>query len=129
VNDEIDGLPNTRVFDVTNLSAPVEHPSFNIGSNSIDHNEYIRDGFLFQANYTSGLHIHDLVPNPLAPVHVGYFDTYPSGDPQSYDGAWNTYPFFPSGNVIISDIQGGLFVVDPSRALNYLTFTFPDGRP
>lgn len=128
VDDEIDGLPYTRVFNVTNLSAPVELPQFYIGAASIDHNQWIKDGFLFQANYTSGLHIHDLA-NPTSPVHVGFFDTYPDGDPQQYEGAWNTWPYFPSGNVIISDINDGLFIVDPSRALNYLNFTFPNGRP
>jgi hypothetical protein len=49
---------------------------------------------------------------------VGWIDTYPRRNEAapSYDGAWSTYPYFPSGTVIVSDIQGGLFVVDPSAA-------------
>lgn len=129
VDDEIDDLPFTRVFNISNLSSLVELPQFYIGANSIDHNQYVRDGFIFQANYTSGLHIHDTAPSQAAPVHVGFFDSHPENDNMSYDGAWNVYPFFPSGNVIISDINRGLFIVDPSAALNYLTFSYPNGRP
>merc|ERR1719400_3029305 len=27
--------------------------------------------------------------------------------------AWSVYPFFPSGNIIVSSIPGGLFVLSP----------------
>ncbi|TAK64409.1 MAG: T9SS type A sorting domain-containing protein, partial [Bacteroidetes bacterium] len=43
---------------------------------------------------------------------IGGYDTYPSGDPTDYDGAWSTYPFFPSGKIIIGDMASGLYVVD-----------------
>ena len=42
---------------------------------------------------------------------VAYFDTYSADDSASFNGAWNNYPYFPSGNIAISDINGGLFVV------------------
>ena len=42
---------------------------------------------------------------------VAFFDTYPLNDAQTYNGAWNNYPFFASGNIIVSDIDGGLFVL------------------
>ena len=54
------------------------------------------------------------------PVRIGYFDThnqtafggpYPS---PAYQGAWGAYPYLPSGRVIVSDMQNGLFVLDPS---------------
>ncbi|MGH7178372.1 MAG: hypothetical protein ACREJC_13420, partial [Tepidisphaeraceae bacterium] len=40
-----------------------------------------------------------------------------------YHGAWNNYPFFPSGNVIVSDIDGGLFVLRPDIS------NIPDPNP
>ena len=129
VNDEIDGLPQTRVFDVTNLSAVTMPSTFFIGEPTVDHNIFIHNGFIFESNYTCGLQIFDGLANPLNPPRVGYIDTHPENNGQTYDGAWNNYPFFPSGTVAISDIQRGLFVVDVSQALNYLTFTFPNGRP
>ena len=74
-------------------------------------------------------------------IEVGYFDTH-IGDGHSHDmrfdfsnrqsdpgehigkkgqeieafnGAWSVYPFFKSENVIISDINSGLFIVKKSN--------------
>jgi hypothetical protein len=91
--------------------------TFTTGLPAIDHNQYWDDGFLFQANYRSGLRIFDSLDNPTMPIEVGSYDTYPANDNRGYDGAWSCYPFFPSGNIIVSDINGGLFVVDAKAAL------------
>ena len=45
---------------------------------------------------------------------VGFFDTYPENDNTSFNGAWNVYPYFNSGNIIISDINRGLFIIRKS---------------
>ena len=42
---------------------------------------------------------------------IGYFDTYPSDDTAGFEGAWNVYPYFPIGNIIISDIDNGFCVI------------------
>jgi len=48
-------------------------------------------------------------------TEVGFFDTYPDSDSANFNGAWNVYPFFASGNIVISDIDSGFFLVrDPS---------------
>ena len=44
-------------------------------------------------------------------AEVGYVDSYPQGDGSGFSGAWSVYPFHESKNIIISDIQNGLFVV------------------
>jgi hypothetical protein len=41
----------------------------------------------------------------------GYFDTYTASNGAAFDGAWNVYPYFASGNIVISDIDGGFFLV------------------
>ena len=46
---------------------------------------------------------------------VGYFDTYPNNDSANFNGAWNVYPYFASGNIIVSDIEGGLFIIKRSN--------------
>ena len=48
---------------------------------------------------------------------AGYFDTYPTNNSASFNGAWSIYPYFASGNIIISDIEGGLFVVRKTGTL------------
>ena len=42
---------------------------------------------------------------------IGFFDTYPENDSAAFDGVWNIYPFFTSENIIISDIDRGLFII------------------
>src|SRR5262245_27723143 len=133
VNDELDGpgqgVPSTytRVLDVSNLSAPVLVNGFTSSApTSTDHNLYVRGNYIFEANYQSGLRVFDNT-NPVAPTEVAWIDTYPESDASGFNGPWSNYPYFPSGNVIVSDINRGLFVVRLN--LNYLSFTYPSGVP
>jgi choice-of-anchor B domain-containing protein len=131
MDDELDEdnfgyTTRTRVWDVSNISAPTVVSHFTSGTTSIDHNLYTRDEFIYEANYRSGLRVFDAT-DPVAPVQVAWFDTYPADDNSNFNGAWSTYPYLPSGIVLISDIERGLFVVDVSLPL--LAFDFPNGLP
>ncbi len=126
LNDELDESnfgfsTRTRVIDVQDLANPTYVTQFTNGSNAIDHNCYTHNGLLFEANYRSGLRIFD-ASDPLAPVEVAHLDTFPADDQPEFDGAWSTFPYFPSGNVIISDMQQGLVIVRPIP--NRLEFNF-----
>ena len=115
--DEQDFSHNTftYVWDVSNLDSPQLLGHFTSPTPAIDHNQYIKGTFTFQANYRSGLRIlrlDDLATATL--TQVGYFDIYPSSDNASFNGAWSVYPYFPSGNVIVSGIEQGLFVLRPN---------------
>jgi choice-of-anchor B domain-containing protein len=121
LDDELDeqrGGHNTRtrIFDVTNLQNPVLRGAFdNPSTAAIDHNQYVRGDRVFQANYRAGLRILDISEISSASLtEVGFFDVYPDGDAAQFNGAWSTYPYFPSGKVVISGIEQGLFVVRPS---------------
>ncbi|HNO78721.1 MAG TPA: choice-of-anchor B family protein [Phycisphaerae bacterium] len=122
VNDELDegdpGVPTTRtlIFNIEDLSSPQFVGTFTTGEQSRDHNLYIDECVMFEANYSSGLRVVNIA-NPLVPVEVGYYDTFPENSSVNFDGAWSNYPFFPSGTVIVSDIDRGLFVLDVSDAL------------
>lgn len=107
------GRTKTLIFDVQSLTTPVLAGSFTGRTGAIDHNQYVRGSRLFQANYTAGLAILD-VSNPTALAEVGYFDTYPANDNARYDGIWNVYPYFPSGNVVVGGMDEGLFVLRPT---------------
>ena len=130
LNDETDSVNETVIFDVTNLSNPLLVNTSSSGVSATDHNLYVRDGFIYEAEYHAGLRIF-CADDPVNPVQVGWFDTYPENDGGGFDGAWSVYPFFPSGTVIVSDIDRGLFVLDPADALSAgaLTFAYPNGRP
>lgn len=115
MNDEIDegvfGTPTTtRIFDVSDLSNPVQVSTFSNGNTSRDHNLYTRDGLIYAANYRSGLRIFSTNRDPIFPAEIAFFDTYPADDNANFNGLWSVYPFFPSGTIIGSDIERGLFV-------------------
>ena len=50
--------------------------------------------------------------NPAAPDLVRFYDTYPLPNGSQYRGAWGVYPFLPSGNILLSDMQTGLYVFE-----------------
>jgi len=116
LNDELDeqnGLvpvTTTRIIDISNLSNPFQAGTFTSGSSAIDHNLYVRDQFIFESNYTSGLRVFD-ASNPLSPTQIAYFDTTPAHDNAVFSGTWSCWPYFPSGTVILSDMTQGLFIL------------------
>jgi choice-of-anchor B domain-containing protein len=112
----------TRVFDVSDLDAPVLDGYFDGATTAIDHNQYVHGNCTFQANYRAGLAIHSFDPD--APggllstvVEEGYFDVYPGSDAALFNGAWSNYPYFESGTVIVSGIEQGLFILQPSATV------------
>jgi len=44
-------------------------------------------------------------------TEIGSFDTFPVSNDAGFDGAWSVYPYFDSGNIIISDINTGFYLV------------------
>jgi choice-of-anchor B domain-containing protein len=131
LNDESDESSfgfntTTHIIDVRDLDNPVEVGTFTSGVPAIDHNLYMHGDLIFEANYRSGLRVFD-ASDRLNPVEVAYFDTYPENDSPNFNGLWSNYPFFPSGTVIGSDREKGLFIWRVRRAL--IEYAFPDGLP
>jgi len=101
----------TLVWDVSDLDDPVLAREFIHPVRSIDHNLYVRGRYVYESNYTSGLRVLD-IQDPANPRLAAYFDTYPWGeDTPSFSGTWSNYPYFPSGNIVVTGIGEGLFVV------------------
>lgn len=123
-NDELDEpgvAPHTRthLWDVRDLDNLVYKGFWDNTTVAIDHNLYVKNGFVYETNYTTGLRILKIgnlessTPSDWL-TEVAYYDTYDPNDGATFAGAWNNYPFFPSGNVAVSDINGGLFVLRPN---------------
>jgi choice-of-anchor B domain-containing protein len=133
INDELDegstvSVSTTIVINVSSLTAPVVEPTFTNGNPAIGHNLYIGQGNkLFEANYKSGLRVFDLNASYSNPPEIAYFDTWPADDGAQFNGLWNVWPYFPSGTVIGSDINRGLFVWRLGGPAAY--FTYPNGLP
>ena len=120
LHDELDeqnfgGNSRIRTINITSLTAPTVSTIYTGPSAAIDHNGYTIGNKFYFSNYTRGIGILD-VTNPNAPVELGYFDTYPTSNSATFNGAWGVYPFLPSGNILISDIQRGLIVVRAQSA-------------
>ena len=105
----------TRVWDVSDLENPLLIGSYLSNNTAIDHNQYIKGGYSYQANYRSGLRILDISGVASASLtEVAYFDIYPGSDSANFNGAWSNYPYFDSGVVIVSGIEQGLFILRPN---------------
>ena len=124
-NDETSNNSTWQCVDISDLDAPVLGETQSNGKSSNNHNCFFRGGRLFAANYKTGLRVLEADGNLLE--EVASFDTYPESDTAGYQGCWGVDPFLPSGTILLSDMQRGLFVVrleeEPSN------FSYPDGLP
>ncbi|MDQ2069168.1 choice-of-anchor B family protein [Natronospira bacteriovora] len=122
LNDEMDARShNTRtrtvVWDVSDLRNPVVADQYYSPDIAIAHNNYVRGGFLYQSNYTSGLRILD-ISRPDRPVEYAYLDSQPGTHAHQFRGTWSNFPWFESGTVVFTDIEDGLFIVKPLLPLD-----------
>lgn len=93
-------------MDVQDVDAPFLAGSYFGPTLAIDHNLYNKNGFTYLASYRAGLRvlkIDDLSSASFS--EIGFFDVYPASDSANFNGAWSIYPFFLSGNVVISGID------------------------
>jgi choice-of-anchor B domain-containing protein len=126
LGDELDEFyigndTRTIILDFNDLDNPVYHTDYSGNSAAIDHNGYVLGNTFYLSNYRAGLRVFDIsnIASTTSPMtEIGYFDTYPANDGTDFNGTWSVYPYFASGNIIISDIEGGLFVVRKSGTLN-----------
>ncbi len=86
------------------------------GLDVIPHNTHVLGDFLVTSYYTSGIQIVDAtMPDIL--IETAYYDSSPFTG-TGYHGVWGAYPYLPSGNILATDIEQGLFV---------LSSTYPRG--
>ena len=115
--DENHGL-KLKVCDATDLSdLSIESFLFSgVSSNSMAHNIIIKDKIAYVSYYHDGLYLFN-ISDMQNPQVLGWYDTYLPSDHDSYRGAWGVYPFLPSGNILVSDMQSGLFVFEEGTTL------------
>lgn len=123
MNDEADesriGINTTSyIYDVSDLDAPVELGRYVGPTEAIDHNLYTvtknNKNYVIEANYRAGLRVLSTEEiNNGKMTEVALFDTIPGSNSAQFSGAWSSYPYFSSGNIVVSDIGTGLFVLTP----------------
>ena len=100
-----------NVNDLSNVDELFRH-KVQPGTGLIPHNAHVDGNHLVTSYYTFGCHVLD-VEFPELPVLVAYYDTSPQFSGTGYNGAWGAYPYLPSGNILVSDIETGLWVLNP----------------
>ena len=106
-----------RLFDISNPLSPNLLSTINsttLGINAFSpHNPVLfNDDLLFVSWYQAGVQAID-ISDPLNPFLLGSFDTFP-GSVSGFDGNWGVYPLLGLDRVLLSDLDGGLFIVDAS---------------
>ncbi len=101
-------------YDISDVSdvKELDRYSSSPGSEVIPHNAHYIDGHLAISFYRDGLRVVD-ASQPDALVETEYYDTseFPPGN--GFEGCWGAYPYLPSGLLLGSDRQEGLFIVQP----------------
>ena len=132
-----DAKTRTVIIDLSDLEKPSLHHDYEAETKAIDHNGYVKGTEFFLASYTAGLRVLDILNIDQKSIsEIGFFNTFidhndsglpnsttvksqdPDGDhsgkkgnSSAFNGAWSVYPFFKSENIIISDINSGLYIV------------------
>ncbi|KAM0244335.1 hypothetical protein ACHAP5_006351 [Fusarium lateritium] len=108
----------TYIVDIQDLEYPVFRGVYKSPVRSIDHNQYIIGGVSYQANYGSGLRMVNVTSltqddTGAGMKEIGFFDVHPEDDEvggeAKFFGAWSVYPYFQSGNIVVSSIERGIF--------------------
>ncbi len=114
--DEVDNsyLTAYDISDLANISE-LDKIQSNPGSGSMVHNTHIinvaGNDYAVTSWYKDGFTIID-AGRPQNLVQVGNYDTY-SGSGGGSEGDWGVYPYLPSGTIVVSNIDEGLFVFTP----------------
>jgi hypothetical protein len=82
---------------------------------SIVHNVEIYGNYALIAHYAAGVRLVN-ISNPSSPVEVAWYDTYPTNNSNNFNGCWGVF-MLPSGKIIASDRQTGLYVLKTSIPL------------
>jgi uncharacterized protein (TIGR03437 family) len=114
------GNGDVRLFDISNPSSPVQLASITAESLGLagfsPHNPYILGNLLFVSWYQAGLAVIDIT-DPRQPRLTGVYDTYNGSVTNSFAGCWGVYPFLGLDKVLLSDMDGGLFIIDATAGL------------
>jgi choice-of-anchor B domain-containing protein len=109
VTSDEGGSNHARIWnssDLFNITLIYEYIPY---QNSMVHNSYFKGNLLFMSHYRAGVVVLDCSNLPSAPTVRGYYDTF-IGEGLSFHGAWNVYPYYPSGKFVVSDMKTGLWV-------------------
>ena len=87
----------------------------NSEDNSVPHNIMLDNNFAYVAYYNEGLRIYSIIGSDTK--EIAHYDTYPTESPFKMNGAWGVYSDLPSGRILVSDRENGLFLLGFERSI------------
>lgn len=111
-----DEVRNAKIgaYNVEDILNPIETDVWAPSDTGIiPHNTHFINDYLVTSHYTIGLNILD-VRRPSNMIEVGRFDSSPEYTYEGFHGCWGAYPWLPSGLILATDIEEGLFVLEPT---------------
>jgi choice-of-anchor B domain-containing protein len=108
--DEKEGgyLASYNVSDLSNISELDRYRSPH-STNVVPHNTHFLNDYLITSWYSDGIIVVD-AQDPSNMIEVGFFDTAPFFTGTGFNGCWGAYPYLPSGTLLATDVQEGLFL-------------------
>jgi choice-of-anchor B domain-containing protein len=118
--DEIPASLPVKALDVRDFSNLDILDTFRCVPNSTPHNPYVLNNQrVVITYYADGVQVFN-ISDPDSITRSGYFDTDTLDNNgvyrNSYNGCWGAYIYLPSGVLLASDRQNGLYVLDASEA-------------
>ena len=115
---------DVQLFDIANPANPQRLATINAQTMGLNwerdaytpHNPVIVGNLLFVSWYQAGTALFD-ISNPSQPELIARYDTFPGPVAcpiDCYGGNWGVYPLLGLDRVLLSDLDGGLLIVDYS---------------
>jgi choice-of-anchor B domain-containing protein len=113
LDEQTNGKPtHTYIWDITDLDKPKYLGVHEAAHDATNHNLYTHNNMVYAANYHAGLRVLSMERIAEGTLdEIAYFDTYPKDDSSQMGSTWSVYPYFESGNIIITAMSEGLFIV------------------
>lgn len=108
-----DPLADITIWDISDPASPVMVGEI-ADNTSRAHNLYIIDHLAYVSYYGAGFKVFN-VSTPAEPLLLDEFETNLNGGTgigNGFLGAFGVYPFSPSGIILVSDMDNGLFVFE-----------------
>ncbi len=100
---------SVKVWDASDLNNITQLGTY-LADNKLAHNVHVMGEYLFISHYTSGVTVVDW-SNPLLPIEVAAYDTYPQNNIADFYGCWGAFPYTNNDYVYASNFEGKLFIL------------------
>ncbi len=116
--DEIPAGLSVKIYDIKDIFNPKYVSMFQSNKGATAHNPVWKGGFAYVSYYHDGVYIYNLF-DPFNPYVDAWYHTspWPPANYEGFKGCWGVYPFLPSGNIAVSDMGEGIFILKPDSSL------------